>query len=246
MSLNIMNTNVSTLFGTGNNQNNSSLDMSNVLSEYASIKNGSFARLAKQYYSDGKKPSKDISGKFSDETNTTIKENKSMISDAGSLRSAISALSSDDKLFTEKIKKKDENGKEAETLDYDKIYKKVSKFVDSYNAMIKSGGDSDDTTVLRNTLNMTKTTQRSMSMLQDAGFTINADNTLSIDEDDLKAGDMQSLKSLFGTSSVYSKSIDAFATNIASQSAQNVYSLGGYNSDGAYKQALNGIYNTTV
>ena len=246
MSLNIMNTNVSALFGTGSTQNNSSLDMSGMLSEYASIKNGSFARLAKQYYSDGKSASKDIAGKFSDDTKATIKESKSMISDAGSLRSAISALSSDDKLFTDKITKKDENGKETESYDYDKIYKKVSSFVDSYNAMIKAGGDSDDTTILRNTLNMTKTTQRTMSMLQDAGFTINSDNTLSIDEDDLKAGDMQSLKSLFGSSSVYGKSIDAFATNIASQSAQNVYSLGGYNSDGAYKQALEGIYSTTV
>lgn len=248
MSLGIQNTNISTLFGSLGNASsglNQTADLSGLLSDYASIKNGSYAKLAKQYYAKSS-DKKDVTGQFSDDTKATITQNKSLMSDAGSLRSAISSLGSDDALFTEKVKTKDENGEAVEDLDYDKIYKKVSAFVDSYNAVIQSGGDSDDNTVLRNTLNMTKMTQRMKSTLEDAGFSLNLDNTLSINKDDLKAGNMTSLKTLFGESGTYTKAIDAYATNVASQSAQNIYSLGGYNSAGAYKQALESIYNTTI
>ena len=250
MSLGIQNTNVSALFGSLNSSNSSSNQsqfsgLSGLLSDYASIKNGSYAKLAKQYYAKTS-DKKDVTGSFSEDTQTTINRSKSMMSEAGSLRSAISSLGSDDSLFTEKVKKKGEDGKETEELDYDKIYKKASAFVDSYNALIKSGGDSDDNTVLRNTFNMTKTTQRMSSLLQDAGFSLNPDNTLSIDKDDLKNGDMTAMKTLFGATGSYTKSIDVYATNIASQSAQNIYSLGGYNSTGAYKQALESIYSTQV
>lgn len=250
MSLGIQNTNVSALFGSLNSSSSSNSNqttgLSSFLSDYASIKNGSYAKLAKQYYAKTSGKKNDVTGSFSEDTQDTIRTNKSLMSEAGSLRSAISALSSDDSLFTEKVKKKGEDGKETEELDYDKIYKKVSAFVDSYNSVIKSGGDSDDTTVLRNTLNMTKMTGKMESRLQDAGITLNPDNTLSVDKEDIKSADMNAMKSLFGTSGTYTRSIDMYATNVASQSAQNIYSLGGYNSSGAYKQALEGIYNAQV
>lgn len=251
MALNI-NNNVSALFSSlnANNSNNDTFGLSSMLSDYASIKNGSYAKLAKQYYaknSDSKKgANKDITGQFSEGTTADITSNKSLISDASGLKSAVSSLKSDDAIFTDKIKVKDDKGNETESLDYDKIYKKVSSFVKSYNEMVENGGDSDDTTVLRNTLNMTKATERNSDILKRAGITVNADNTLSVEKEDIKNGDMGALKSLFGSTSSYSKMVDTAATNVASKAAQNVYSLGGYTSNGAYKQALEGIYNTTV
>lgn len=255
MSLSIKNSNVSALFGslnTNNNSNQDSLGLGNLLADYAAIKNGSYAKLAKQYYaknSSEKKSSgtnKEIYGQFSEDTKFDINSNKGTLSVAGSLRTAISGLSSDDKLFTDKVTKKDSSGVEKESLDFDKIYSKVSSFVKGYNSVIESAGDSDDSTILRNTLNMTNTTDRNRQTLQKAGITVNADNTLSVDKDSIVNGDMEALKSLFGQKASYAKTIDTAATNIASQSASNIYSLGGYNSAGAYKHALEGIYNTTV
>lgn len=253
LTINGNSTGVSTLFQSLSSSNNSSSsvsDMSSLLADYASIKNGSYAKLAKQYYaknsSSSSSASKELYGEFSSDTKADITSNKSTMSAAGSVRSAISSISSDDALFTNKVTKKDENGKETESLDYDKIYSKVSSFVKSYNSLIESAGESDDTTVLRNTLSITNSTDNNKTVLEKAGITVNADNTLSVDKDSIVNGDIDSLKSLFGQKSFYAKSVDTYATNIASQSAQNIYSLGGYTSTGAYKQALEGIYNTTV
>lgn len=253
MSLTIKNSNVSALFGNNNTNNDNGMNgilSGNLLADYASIKNGSYAKLAKQYYAknsdDKKTANNDLYGQFSDATKMDISDNKGIMSDAGSVRSSISGLSSDDKLFSDKITKKDENGNSSETLDYDKIFKKVKSFVDGYNSLVESAGDSDNTTVLRNTLNMTNTTARNKANLEKAGITVNADNTLSVDADSIKNGDVNALKSLFGSTSSYGKQIDAYAMNVASEAAHNIYSLGGYNSQGAYKQALEGIYNTTV
>lgn len=252
LTVNNKNTNISALFGSLNNNNSSNgiSGMGSLLSEYASIKNGSYAKLAKQYYAKNsdKKSSlnKDVYGNLSDDTKFDINSNKGVMSDAGGVRTALSGLSSDDALFTNKIKVKDENGNETESLDYDKIYSKVSSFVKGYNSLIESASESDDDTVLRNTLNITNATDRNRTNLKNAGITVNADNTLSVDKDSIKNADIDALKSLFGSKSSYGKTVDTLATNVASKSAQNIYSLGGYNSAGAYKQALEGIYNTTV
>jgi len=225
--------------------------MTSLLSEYNAIRNGSYAKLAKQYYSNGtngtSKSSKsdELYGQFSTDDKVSITQNKALISDVASFRSAVSAIKSDDTLF-EKKTVKDDNGEEKQEYDYDKIHSKLSSFVDKYNDVVNSGAESDNDTVLRNVLNMTNTSSNYKKQLENAGITINSDNTLSIDKDALKEGDMASIKTLFGSTSNFMKQMDAYATNVASQAASDVYSLGGYTSTGAYKQTLESIYNTAI
>ena len=59
-------------------------------------------------------------------------------------------------------------------------------------------------------------------------------------------GDMNSAKYLFTSTSNFARQLDTASTNVASQAASEVYSLGGYTSTGAYKQTLETIYNTTI
>ena len=253
MSLTINNGNgLSTLFSSLNNNTQSGVGgLSSLLSEYNSIKNGSYAKLARQYYSkdpDAKKVSlnddfKDSSVKIKNDSK--ISENKSLISDVSSFKKALSAVKSDDTLF-EKKTVKDENGNENTDYDYDKIYDKLSSFAKAYNSVIEAGGESDSDTVLRNTLSMTKAVDASKKSLTSIGFSVNSDNTLSISKDSLMKGDMSSAKYLFGGTSNFTRQLETLSTNVASQAASDVYSLGGYTSTGAYKQTLETIYNTTI
>ena len=230
-----------------NNQNSGMYGLSGLLSEYNSIKNGSYAKLAKQFYtksSDDKKTS-DVTGSFKTKDDTEIKQNKSIISDVSSFKKSLSAITSDDTLF-EKKTVKDENGVEKQDYDYDKIYSKLSSFAKSYNSVVESASESDNQTVLRNVLNMTNATDSSRKQLESIGVKINSDNTLSIDKDAMKSGDMSVAKYLFSKTSNFSRQLDTLSTNVASQAASDVYSLGGYTSTGAYKQTLETIYNTTI
>lgn len=240
---------LSYLFSSINNKSSNAMSgMTDLLGDYASIRNGSMAKLAKSYYAADKKgdlPGSSKLGGF-DSNDRAIKEDKTLISDAGSLRSSISSLVNDDKIFEEKVTKKDEAGNE--TTDYDRsaISKKINSFVKNYNSMIEEGSDASDDTILRNVLNMTSATDRQKHSLSSVGIKVNSDNTLSVDEDKLKTADVSTLKSLFGKTGTYATTLDGLATNVASKAAQDIYSLGGYNSTGEYKQALENIYSTQV
>lgn len=235
----------STLFSSLNGagaQTSNMFSMSSLFSEYNSIRNGSYAKLAKQYYSKvGNSDStesavskndalkKTFTDKFDTKTGTAIAENKELISDVSKFRKSVSAITNDDTLTND-----------------DKLTSKVKAFVDGYNSVIEGGGDSDNSTILRNTLNMTNTTSRYSKQLSSIGVSVNADNTLSVDEEKLKNADMNVVKSLFSPTASFSRQLDTMATNIASQAASDVFSQGGYTSNGAYKQTLESIYNTTI
>ena len=245
---------LSTLFSSMNNSANAQngiSGLSGLISEYNSIRSGAYSKLAKQYYSGDASKKKgiaddkfsDVEGKLTNKTeklqkDSEIKENKELISNVSTFRKSLSSVKSDDTLFAAKDDSKE--------LDYDKIYSKLSSFAKSYNEVIKNGADSDSDTVLRNVLNMTKTVDSYKKQLEQIGFKIGDDNTLSIDKEAVQAGNMDTAKSLFGKTSSFANQLDTLSTNVASQAASDVYSLGGYTSTGAYKQTLETIYNTTI
>lgn len=246
---------ISTLFSSLNNSSSSGLSgLSDILSEYNSIKNGSYAKLAKQYYAkstDGKSTDTSwtkntgLDSTFKGNDEATITQNKAIISDVSSFRSAVSEIKKADNLF-DKTTVKGSDGSEKIDYNYDAIYAKLDKFVKEYNSVVASGAESDNEAVLRNTLNMTNAVKHSNRQLASAGFTINSDNTLSVSKKSLQNANMDVTKQLFSSGSTFMRQLDSFATNIASSAASDVYSLGGYNSTGAYKQTLESIYNTTI
>lgn len=202
------------------------------LSDYASIKNGTYLKLAKEYV-------KTVEGdkRNGSKTDVQIQEEtanaKKVRTDVASLKKSANALMSDASLFEKKeIKDKDGNTK----MDYDRdaIYKALKSFADNYNSVIKSAGDSDDTSVLRNTLNMTKLTSKHVNMLSKIGFTIGEDNTLSVDEKMVKEADISSLKTMFKGAGSYADSINAYAGRIDNYAVRNMQKNGTYTATGSY------------
>ena len=185
------NVDYSALFG--GTSDSSSVGNTNMLSDYAAIKNGSYGKLMKAYYA--KQDAEKLSGKGDTSQKLTL-----MKTSADSLKKSADALNDASLWEKKKIKKKDEKtGEETEVEDYDwdAITKKVKSFIDDYNDVVKEAGESNTKDVLRNASWMTGMTDKTSHLLSKIGITIGKGNKLELDEDELKKADISSLKTVF-------------------------------------------------
>jgi flagellar capping protein FliD len=131
---------------------------------------------------------------------------------------------SNNKVFT-----KDTKG----NYDTDKIYEKVSDFVEDYNSLLSSAAKSNTSRIENAVSSINTLTKSNEDALKDVGITMDSKNgTLSINEDTFKSADMDKVKNLFyGTSSygygvaTQSSMIDSYAQSEASKS--NTYGSSG-------------------
>lgn len=151
----------SALFGTASN---SSVGTANYLSDYASIRNGSYKKLMKAYYA---KQDTEKSTTKQD----TVQKSTLMGSSADSLKVAADKLN-DSELFDK---------------DDDTIVKAVKSFIESYNDVVSESGESNNKSVLRNAAWLTGMTGKNAKLLSKAGITIAKGNKLELDEDTLKS-----------------------------------------------------------
>ncbi len=214
-----------------NSSRNSGLGMESLLSDYKSIKTGSYGKLMKSYYQKnpaataivGKDNTKVNKGASAD-TTEQIQKLKSTSSELAKSASALYSASANS-LY--------EKGNE------DKLFKAVSSFVEDYNSAVKASGDSDNKKILRSASTMTNAVSVSSKLLGKAGITINSDNTLAIDEKAFKAADTSTVKTLFNgnRSLAYQTGTSASFINMyAGQDAAK--SSGIYNGRGTYVSSL--------
>lgn len=213
---NIANENTLSLFNSMSSSTSSTAKTNNILgidlAEYSSITRGSYSKLVKAYYAKyGNTDALDGTDKTdSTATKTTLK------SDAKELFDAANTLSTTgNKSVFKKVEQTDETtGEKSMGYDTDKIYKAVSRLVDSYNDLVKNSTDSQDNSVLRQTLHMVNSTTSNGSLLNDIGIKINSDNTLSLDEETFKKANMSTAQTLFNGSDSFGAKIQAAASNI--------------------------------
>lgn len=216
------------------------------LSDYALIKNGSYGKLMKAYYSQGDDSSgrnsavnKVINGGSADKATTITALKGSSDKLAGAAEDL--TTTGKDSLFVEKdITTKDENGVETTAKGYDKdaIYKKVSEFVDAYNSVLSAAGKSDNVRVLNTGANMTTMTAANESMLSKVGITIGEDNKLSIDEKAFKEADMGSVKTMFNGVTSYAYDVQTKASFINMYAKEDAAKTSGI-------YAQNALYNNS-
>lgn len=194
----------------------------NFLSDYASIKNGSYGKLMKAYYSETRNSSVD---KLTNRTNknTISKTEKAALTkvqtSTDALKDAADALleKGTKSVFNEKdITTKDENGVEttAKGYDVDAIYKAVNSFVTNYNSVIDAAEDSENETIVDKATSLATTTYSNIKMLNKIGITMNDDSTLSIDKAAFTKADMNTVKNLFNSTGSYGYRASAQASLI--------------------------------
>lgn len=204
------------------------------LAEYSSITRGSYSKLIKAYYAkygtDNKTVEKTSSEKDSTATKTSLKSN------ADSLYKAAEALVANGRnsLFNKIEVTNEETGVTTKEYDKDKIFKAVNSLVDSYNTFIKKSTDSKDNAVLRQSLRMVNANASNSSLLNDIGIKINADNTLSIDEEAFKNADMSTVKSLFNGRDSLGGKIQSAASSVYLKVNDSMGNNGFYTSAGTF------------
>lgn len=194
----------SSMSGTRKNSQSSPIfDMSGLsscLSDYASIRNGSYYKVANAYC----KAMREQDGKgenvlVKDKESTQNRQKLLSAASAGDqLKEAASALKQE-KLYEKRTIVKD--GKAVSEYDMDTLSKKVGDFVKEYNDMIKVADRSVDE-VQTSAISMIQQTAGKATMLAKAGITIETDYTLKFDEKAFQKANVSDVKALFyGTGS---------------------------------------------
>lgn len=228
----------------------SSLGNLNFLSDYASIKNGSYGKLMKAYYA---KNSNSNVKAAADEKKTDTKKSISTSSDTAKTlseieKSADTMKESADKLLTKGTKSvfakknvttKDEYGFDTTTREYDTeaIYKAVADFTKSYNNLLDKVADSESTTILNKGTSLVNMTKANEKLLSDIGITIGKDNTLTINEETFKKADMNTVKNLFNSTGSYGYNVSSQASMIDYAAGRESDKANTYTGFGTYSNA---------
>lgn len=206
-------------------------------SDYASIKNGSYGKLVKQYYAEQKKTSVDDKA-----TSTTSKTKKAeavdnaplaqMKKEADGLKSAAEALNKDE-LW------KQTNGE----YDMDKIVSAVKSFANEYNDTISQSSKVSSKDIGQDVRYMSSMTSTMSKALSKIGVSVGTDGKLSVDEDKLKEADVSSIKSLFSGTSTYGSQIADKASEISKDA---IMSSSIYGSNGALSGSISSMFNKWI
>ena len=251
MSINAYNAStISALFaGLNNSSSGTSLSYGIDFTTYNSIKNGSYSKLMRKYYSN--QASESTNGATANKNtgkvhSIDIQKNNATVNrdNAASLVDSASEL----KKYSlwSKVDRTDKDGNTAKEYDTHKIAKAVSSFVKDYNSLVSSTADSSSRYVLNSASNMVNYTRANADLLKKIGISVGSDNKLTVDEDKLKASDMAVVKSVFKDSGSFGQTISAKASTIYGNAVSQLSELStknSYTSNGLYSYSSGYTYN---
>ena len=208
----VQNNPMSALFSSQSNSSTSS-DVS-LLSDYASIKNGSYSKLMKKFY-------REETGKANDDELEEFQKKLDITSDkSAEVAKALDSMAD--------ITYSEDNRED--------ISSSVQKFVDKYNAMIDNAQASDSKSVNQEgkwLSNMVKDYSASLSSI---GIEVSNDGKMTADTQKLKTADMSTLQNIFGNG------VNNFASKVVYK-AEQIYSLAKTYGTSASAYTNSGKYN---
>lgn len=182
----------------------------NFLSDYASIRNGSYGKLLKTYYNKVQSSGTESSGKQSragdvldrileekknPKVSKEVKEaNANLTAGLSDMKATVSTLQSD-KTYTDSA-----NGQSAK----DKVVSAMKAYVSDYNDLLKAARGSTLTNKTAYVANMMSSTAANADKLSEIGVMVNGDGTLSLSEDKLKATDISKVQEMFSADDIMS------------------------------------------
>lgn len=183
---------------------------SSFLSDYASIKNGSYGKLMKAYYGHtGSSATKASAGRtgtsnvldriLEEKKNPTVSReaqeaNSNLTSGISNLIKSVSTLQ-DEKTYTTA---------DGGTSAADKVVSAVKNYVSMYNDVVSASKDSTLTSKTSHVASMMRGSEANAAKLAEIGITINRDGTLQLNEGKLKGTDISKVQELFTKDDVMS------------------------------------------
>lgn len=236
---------VSTLFSSlGSSKSTGSGLFGINLSEYASIRSGSYGKLMRSYFS---MDSTKGTSKSDDSTKNTIEDLATTTSTSKDSTKTLAAIESDAKELTDsakalytrsnnKVFTKDSGG----SYDTDKIYKAVKSFADDYNSMLDTAGKSSTNRISRSVSSMKNETSYNEKPLKEIGITVDEKTgRLSVDETTFKGADTEKVKSLFNGIGSYAYSVATKAAMTESYAKSEAAKSNTYTKNGTYNYNYN-------
>ena len=227
------------LFSNVNGSNNSNNIFNSInLSDYNSIKSGTYGKLLKEYYKKADTDEIDSTSKkntVNKSDSEAIKELKQIQTDGNALRDAASKLmqrGSSSALGSD---------------DMNKAYAAVKDFADKYNTLMEEGSESDSKSIKRTAEGMVDLMKDYKESLNEIGITIDKDNKLVVDKDAFMKSSMDKVQDLFrGNNSLsYLTSMRAVTISNTAYSESNKSNL--YTGDGSYTALSTGdLFNSIV
>lgn len=172
----------------------------NFISDYASIKNGSYGKLMKAYYAKDGASSELSSVVSSRKTTSTASDDASTLTEIRKSASKLAETAG--------------NLSETDFEDSEKALGAVKDFVNDYNSLIDQGLKSDASSITKKIVSMDNLSLANEKSLSDMGITLKDDGTLSLDEDAFKKADPGTVKSMFSGAGSYGYSVSSQATMI--------------------------------
>ena len=236
---------VSTLFSSlGSSKSTASGLFGINLSEYASIRSGSYGKLMRSYFS---MDSTKGTSKSDDSTKNTIEDLATTTSTSKDSTKTLAAIESDAKELTDsakalytrsnnKVFTKDSGG----SYDTDKIYKAVKRFADDYNSMLDTAGKSSTNRISRSVSSMKNETSYNEKPLKEIGITVDEKTgKLSVDETTFKSADTEKIKNLFNGTGSYAYSVATKAAMTESYAKSEAAKSNTYTKNGTYNYNYN-------
>ena len=227
------------LFSNVNGSNNSNNIFNSInLSDYNSIKSGTYGKLLKEYYKKADTDEIDSTSKkntVNKSDSEAIKELKQIQTDANALRDAASKLmqrGSSSALGSD---------------DMNKAYAAVKDFADKYNTLMEEGSESDSKSIKRTAEGMVDLMKDYKESLNEIGITIDKDNKLVVDKDAFMKSSMDKVQDLFrGNNSLsYLTSMRAITISNTAYSESNKSNL--YTGNGSYTAPSTGdMFNSII
>lgn len=180
---------------------------SSLLSDYASIKNGSYGKMMKAYYAKQKAAE-------AEEDEATAKKNSKTTKDASSASAA--------KKFYDTASKMSSLNYSADNID--ELYDQVSAFIKDYNSMMTSASKSKNSAVQAQADSLNDYVYQNYKLFAKVGITMNSDRTLSIDEDTFKRVNEKTGATNVPTMTTLFKGYGSFADKAADR-ASKIYRL---------------------
>ena len=202
------------MLGGGSSYGSSGTSFLSSLGDLQMIQSGVYKKALTAYYkkakeADADSDSESISGSGKADSNVKL----------SSLKSAANKLSD----ATAKLQKEDYSKVTGED-----ILDEAKNFVDSYNTTLNSTKNMNSYSILQTAVWMTEQMNTGEGLLNKVGISINADNTLSLDEDKFKEASSSDLKALFEGSGSFASRIASKASSLANQSANQLSVNNGY------------------
>ena len=191
--------------------------LTNLATEFNSIRSGSYGKLLSAYYK------KMNSGDSATEAIQKETANRQLVGgNASSLKSSAKALSKID--FYD-----DSEGADAKKL------KAVKDFISSYNSVIDTADDVNNKNILQNAVWMTNITKKSAGLLNELGISIGDNNQLTLDETKWSNANNSTKAALFNGRQGFAEKMVYKASQMTNFSAEKAsYTASAYKENGDY------------